>query len=186
MQPKSAFTFVLSNQKPSELPKAAVQHFLHHCCLTPAPTHPLSRVSTRSIPGKQLPCPSSRSSCSMPVLVAPDFRVPHPSSASFEHSLHSFCLPHIYPAQSSPSNFVCLWLAPFCVPQHHIWLPKIILTFFFFSVGCTSLLEQASRALFFQGCLCSDRIFFTIFLNLSGFFFPWAEALLATWKPTDL
>lgn len=68
----------------------------------------------------------------MPVLVAPDFRVPHPSSASFEHSLHSFCLPHIYPAQSSPSNSVCLWLAPFCVPQHHIWLPKVILTFFFF------------------------------------------------------
>lgn len=50
MQPKTAFTFVLSNQKPSELPKAAVQHFLHHCCLTPAPTHPLSRVSTRSTP----------------------------------------------------------------------------------------------------------------------------------------
>lgn len=131
--------------------------------------------------GKQLPCPSSRSSCSMPVLVAPDFRVPHPSSASFEHSLHSFCLPHIYPAQSSPSNSVCLWLAPFCVPQHHIWLPKVILTFFFFfSVGCTSLLEQASRAVFFQGCLCSDRIFFTIFLKLSGFFFP---GLKLSWPP---
>lgn len=149
MQPKTAFTFVLSNQKPSELPKAAVQHFLHHCCLIPAPTHPLSHVSTRSIPGKQLPCPSSRRSCSMPVLVAPDFRVPHPSSASFEHSLHSFCLPHIYPAQSSPSNFVCLWLAPFCVPQHHIWLPKMILTFFFFFFSWMYLPLGASQ----QSCV---------------------------------
>ena len=46
MQPKTAFTFVSCNQKPSQLPKAAVQHFLHHWSFIPAPTHLLSRVST--------------------------------------------------------------------------------------------------------------------------------------------
>lgn len=42
MQPKTAFTFVLSNQKPSQLPKEAVQHFLHHGSFISAPTRPLS------------------------------------------------------------------------------------------------------------------------------------------------
>lgn len=78
--PKTASTFVLRHQKLPELPKAAVQHFLQRCCLIPAPTQTSPVLCQHQIQPWEF-------REMLPVL---DFRVSHPSSASFEQSLHFF------------------------------------------------------------------------------------------------
>lgn len=190
MQPKTAFTFVLSNQKLSELPKAAVQHFLHHCCLTPAPTHPLSRVSTRSIPA------SPREAASLSLLpqqlLHARARGSWFSRATSELSIiraqFAFFLSASHLSSPKLTLQLCVPLAGslLCSSAPHLVTQSDFNLFFFFFSWMYLPLGASQQSCVLPGMSLLGQNILHDLSEVIWLFFPWAEALLATWKPTDL